>query len=211
MRLDLQSTTYSGGVQNEAFASCYNLTSVEMVRSSLIPPNGFRDCSSLVEASFPNQTSYVYDGCFINNKSLESFRFPSKIQSIGGEMFKGCSKLTSVVVDDADDYPSTMRTVGPGVFSGCDNLTSFTLPRSISSLSQIDQVFLSGSNVQYLRLNGMDDNILSAAQETTQLSIGFDKRGYVTGADYIYAAYLDAIERGIPMVVITNYSTSMDR
>jgi len=205
VRLDLQGMTYAGGVQNEAFASCYSLTSVEMVRSSLIPQNGFKDCSSLVEATFPNQTSYVYDGCFTNNVSLGSFRFPSRIWGIGGEMFRGCTKLSSVTVDDTDDNPSIMRTVGPNTFSGCVNLTSFALPRSITSLSQIDPAFLSGSSIRQLYLNGLDDSVFKDAEQTVRSDIATDKYGYVTKAADIYAAYTDAVERGIPMVVITNY------
>jgi hypothetical protein len=96
--LDLYGTSYSGGVEDEAFANCKNLTGVTFQRSSMIPQNGFSGCENLKTVTLPNSTSFVYDGCFRNCKSLEKFVFPSKIWGIGAEMFKGCENLKEIEI-----------------------------------------------------------------------------------------------------------------
>ena len=67
--------------------SAFRNTSVTMLRSSMIPQNGFENCKNLKEISLPDSTSFVYDGCFKNCKSIEKFTFPSKIWGIGANMF----------------------------------------------------------------------------------------------------------------------------
>lgn len=155
--LDLYGTTYAGGIEENAFSDCKSLTSVTMLRSSMIPQKGFENCQNLKEIVLPDSTSFVYDGCFKNCKNIEKFTFPPKIWGIGANMFEGCANLKEVVIQDTQESPSIMRTLGANAFSGCTKLTSLTLPRSIKEIQQIDPAFLSGSSINTLFLRGFDD------------------------------------------------------
>ena len=89
------------------------------------------------------------------------------------------------------------------MFNGCSGLSAITVPRSISSMWQIGDNFLSGSNVLTVYMNGLDDK--NAKEEITTKNIDTDQYGYITSREGIIQAYNDANERGIPLVVITNY------
>ena len=96
--LDLYGETYAGGIEENAFSDCKSLTSVTMLRSSMIPQKGFENCQNLKEIVLPDSTSFVYDGCFKNCKNIEKFTFPPKIWGIGANMFEGCVNLKEVAI-----------------------------------------------------------------------------------------------------------------
>ena len=68
---------------------------------------------------------------------------------------------------------------------------------------QIGDDFLSGSNVLTVYMKGLDDD--NAKEEITTKKIDTDQYGYITSKEGIIQAYNDANERGVPLVVITNY------
>ena len=58
--------------------------------------------------------------------------------------------------------------------------------------------------MEKIYLNGFDDDILKNAQQTVT-TIPTNKYGFITTRDNMVNAYNDAIERGIPIIVITQY------
>ena len=60
--------------------------------------------------------------------SLTSIVIPEGVTSIGGEAFKYCSSLTSVVI------PKGVKSIGNWAFSGCSSLASVVIPEGVTSI-----------------------------------------------------------------------------
>ena len=66
----------------------------------------------------------VFRGC----SSLTSIEIPSSVSSIGKGAFHGCCSLTSI------EIPSSVSSIGEDVFRGCSSLTSIEIPSSVTSI-----------------------------------------------------------------------------
>ena len=66
----------------------------------------------------------IFDGC----TSLTSVYIPEKVTSIGDSAFKGCSSLTSI------NIPESVNSIGRSAFYNCTSLTSIHIPESVTSI-----------------------------------------------------------------------------
>ncbi len=113
--------TVRGVVQN-CFRGCTGLTSIVLPNTitSMSGTYAFRDCTALVTATLPNES-----------------------QSIPDYTFYGCTALTKVTYNDAEDndecvqLPATVNAINPYSFYGCTSLTgNLTLPGTMNYIAQ---------------------------------------------------------------------------
>ncbi len=70
----------------------------------------------------------IDDYAFYYCGDLTSITVPRCVKTIGRYAFAGCSRLTTVVIQDG------VTSIGSGAFSDCASLTSFTLPASVTKI-----------------------------------------------------------------------------
>ena len=58
-------------------------------------------CSSLTSINVPDSVTEIYDGAF-SDTGLTSFRVPSQIEGIGGDVFQGCANLKILSLPNRD-------------------------------------------------------------------------------------------------------------
>lgn len=150
-----------------AFANCKKLRSAEWTLAPFIASHMFAGCSSLTSLNFRNPTTnYVYPYGFADIPNLVSVQIPRCLWFLNDNMFEGCYSLSSVEIQDGvdPDTSSVMNQLGEWVFNKCSSLNSITLPRSITSFSQIDENFLAGSSISSVRFNGIDSSLFGSKQ-----------------------------------------------
>ena len=112
-----------------AFLGCSSLTSVVIPKSVVMISSYwvFRDCSSLREIkvspgnrSFHDIDGVLYEGPILRvyppGKDLKTYSIPDSVTEISDEVFRNCTKLTSV------EIPDSVRKIGENVFDGCSSL-----------------------------------------------------------------------------------------
>ena len=82
--------------------------------------NAFNSCYGLTSIVISNSVTSINQGAFINCTSLTSIDIPDSVTSIGNNVFYGCSCLTSIVI------PDSVTSISYGVFYDCNSLTSIT-------------------------------------------------------------------------------------
>ena len=139
-------------IGNEAFAYCYNLTSVQIPYGvTCIDRWAFKNCYKLTYVSIPNSVtsigSYAFENCSrirsakipnsvtrieestFRSSGLTSITIPNSVTSIGNYAFENCSGLTSITI------PNSVTSIGNYAFDDCSGLTSITIPNSVTNIS----------------------------------------------------------------------------
>ena len=93
-------------IGNYAFASCRNLTSVNL----------------------PNSILSLGEAAFINCTGLASITIPNSVILLGVNCFSGCTGLTEL------SLPETLAFIGDEAFSGCVNLAEIYIPDSVTEI-----------------------------------------------------------------------------
>ena len=162
-----------------AFSDCSGLTSVTIPSSvTSIGDSAFRDCSSLTSVTIPESVTEIGNNAFygvapttltaaylpggMSKNNLKTVIVPEGVTSIEESAFRGCSRLTSFVVDSANQYysaingllcskdgktlvacpggltsvtiPEGVTSIGNDAFRGCSRLVSVTIPSSVTSI-----------------------------------------------------------------------------
>lgn len=132
-------------INNNAFNSCINLTSVSVPTtvtsigtnvfenclnlksaylSGDIPNYTFNNCSSLKSFSVTGNVGIFAFACCTN---LSSINFVSNISSIGQNAFKGC-------IFNEIELPDTITSIDTSAFESCNGLSSIKLSSTLSTL-----------------------------------------------------------------------------
>ena len=116
-------------IEDLAFASCSNLTSITIPNSvTSIGKGAFGDCSNLASITIPNSVTRIEYATFYYCRSLTSITIPKSVTSIGERAFSGCSSLTSI------NIPESVTSIENNAFRGCSSLTSVTIPNSVTTI-----------------------------------------------------------------------------
>ena len=173
-----------------AFKGCNNLGEVENFdRITIINESAFQDCSSLRTITLSDNVRLIKRQAFSGCSTLNFETLPSKLDTIfyqafantgieavtvakntvlGDEVFKGCTKLKTVVFEDFYNKPlpkltfwtctalnnvtlrGPMGAIHEGAFKGCTNLTAIEIPAGISQLG--NEVFMGCTNLSKVTL-----------------------------------------------------------
>ena len=83
---------------------------------------------SSVKAEIPKGVTVIGGDAFRDCRFLTSVVIPESVTRIEWCVFSGCSSLTSVVI------PEGVTKIGDGAFSGCGSLTSLVIPDSVKEI-----------------------------------------------------------------------------
>ena len=125
-------TTYPvTSIGNEAFALCYNLTSITIPNSvTAINDCAFLNCSGLTSVTIPGSVTLIGEYAFETCVSLTSVDIPYSVSAIGDFAFAECSGLTSITI------PNSVTSIGVGAFYECTGLTSIDIPNSVTAIGE---------------------------------------------------------------------------
>ena len=132
--------TYSvTSIGDEAFAHCYDLTSVTIPESvTTIGESAFYYCSGLTEVMIPHSVTSIGSGPFAYCLGLQSIVVTegnASYSSSEGVLFnKDKTALIQCPGGKSGAYmiPSSVTTIGVEAFFGCSGLTSVTIPNSVT-------------------------------------------------------------------------------
>ena len=133
--VDIPSFVSYGGVKydvasigEEAFKSCWNLTSVTIPSSvTSIGKYAFQYCSGLTSVTLPGGLASISYGMFIDCSSLATVTIPYGVKSIGTHAFTRTA-LTSI------DIPGSVTLIDNYAFCQCKELVSVSIPNSVKSI-----------------------------------------------------------------------------
>jgi hypothetical protein len=71
-------------------------------------------------------------GSFFKGTKIKTIKIPSKVETIGGNAFSGCSQLTSYTISN----DNVITTIGNSCFSNCAELKNAIIPDGLSGINQ---------------------------------------------------------------------------
>ena len=172
-------------IGNSAFASCTNLTQIEVERDN--KKYDSRDgCSAVVETSsntlvlgcksttIPSSVTSIGDYAFSEITTLTSIEIPNSVTFIGKSAFSGCSALTSI------EIPNSVTSIGDNAFAHCSTLTSIEIPNSVTSIG--NSAFSGCSGLTKINLPGSVTSIgtyaFSGCTNLTQIEVERNNKKY---------------------------------
>ena len=126
-------------IGNEAFSSCYNLTSITIPNSvTSIGYSAFEKCGALTSVYIPNSVTSIGYSAFQDCSSLASVTIGNSVTSIDSSSFMFCSALSSITIGNS------VTSIGFKAFYCCELLTSITIPNSVTSIGESAFRYCSG-------------------------------------------------------------------
>ena len=113
-------------IDNDAFYSCRDLTSVEIPETvTIIGQSAFGGCTGLTSITIPSNVISIGSGAFGGCKSLTTITIPDGVTSIERSTFAYCYNLTSITIPDG------VTNINESAFRDCNSLTSMTIPDNV--------------------------------------------------------------------------------
>jgi hypothetical protein len=109
------------GIGEEAFAQCFDLTSVSIPNSVLtIGNSAFHYCIGLTSVTIPDGVVIISQYAFWQCENLTSVTLGNNVNTIGEGAFNYCEKLNSIVL------PASVSSIESLAFKYCSAMTSVT-------------------------------------------------------------------------------------
>jgi len=169
-------------IGNSAFASCAGLTEIFVswdnpaaVTYGNTVFNGVNTTNCKIKTGYNQPVLYEeiptwsifeniveYNPDFIVNNEGELIQYvgsggdiiiPTEVKSIGAEVFKNNTDITSVVI------PTSVESIGTSAFSGCTALASVIIPESVNQIE--NYVFLGCTNLQDINVSWAEPKSLA--------------------------------------------------
>ncbi|MBO4903320.1 MAG: leucine-rich repeat domain-containing protein [Lachnospiraceae bacterium] len=131
-----------------AFKNCSQLTTVTWgTKTVSIGEEAFRNCKLKIvsledmvsyDESDPPEMNVLIIGkyAFADNASLEEVTLPVSLATIPQGAFSGCTKLTSVIMDDMDTYNQT-TSIGKEAFKNCSKLAGIEIGLRVTEIASL--------------------------------------------------------------------------
>lgn len=116
-------------IGNEAFMSCFHLTTVKIPNSVTIIGDGvFYNCFFLASVAMSENVKSIGDFAFGMCQFLTDITIPNGITKIGNGVFDNCQILQNITI------PNGVKSIGRGAFAYCYSLANITIPSSVTSI-----------------------------------------------------------------------------
>ena len=116
-------------IQDNAFASCKELTSVSIPNSvTSIGENGFSECIGLTAVTIGGGVKEIGVRAFFKCTSLTEIVVPDNVTSIADYAFTGCTNLVSITL------PTNLKVIGLNLFENCTSLAAITIPAGVTTI-----------------------------------------------------------------------------
>ena len=142
-------------VGESAFSGCTNLSSIDLQEGlTIIDKLAFIGCASMSELIIPSTVIAINQDAFNGCQNLT--KLTVKAGSIGNYAFSGCTKLSSV------DLQEGVTSIGNYAFSGCAGTSELIIPSTVESIGMLildgweaqTNLTIKAANIGRLAFNG---------------------------------------------------------
>ncbi len=89
----------------------------------------------------------------LRDTALQTLVLPSNLHTIGGEVFKNCTLLSSIsVCDGTEGFPASLKAIGVSAFEGCSSLQDVTFSDGTGTLNLGEKAFAHCSTLKTVNL-----------------------------------------------------------
>lgn len=170
------------GIAGGAFASCTNLTKVDMPSGVLyISDYAFINATKLSSITIPTTVKKIGEGAFAVCSSLVELSIPNSVDSIGMSAFEGCSNLTKI------NIPSSVTKISESTFRSCSSLLEINIPANVEKIEKL--AFYNCTELKKVTINNKECVITDTPQTFSNNSTEFEGTiyGYEGSSAQTYA------------------------